>query len=423
MDLAMNISRRSAVLLLGAASSVLLTSPRTASAKVVGSLVPASPLTRERVKALPLNDRQIWGDVLDRSDRERHKTVQALKAEFRGGQTTPEKVFPDGKPIKLPLGNVAEWYASVEANALIESVLSFQMPCGGWYKALPRSVVRKPGQAFSPDGSEEATIDNGATTSELRFLSRAALAAKGAARQRLTSSIERGLQFLMDAQYPNGGWPQMWPLRGGYHDGITLNDDATVLTLGVLRSVAEKEAGFSLVGAPLRHRAKASYERGLNLLLRLQVVAAGRRKMWAQQYDPLTLSPAAARNYEPGALASGESASVLDHLMAIKNPPKDVAIAVRSGVHYLNDVRLSGVAWRKKSPEEAYTLFEDKTAGPIWSRYYSIDTDLPVFGDRDKTINDDVNEISAERRNGYSWFNAYGTDVLTKYEQWKKLNI
>src|SRR5208283_2607728 len=45
-------------------------------------------------------------------------------------------------------------------------------------------------------------------------------------------------------------------------------------------------------------------------------------------------------------------------------------------------------------------------AGPIWARFYQIDTELPIFGDRDKSIHDDVSELSAERRNGYSWFGA-----------------
>ncbi len=39
---------------------------------------------------------------------------------------------------------------------------------------------------------------------------------------------------------------------------------------------------------------------------------------------------------------------------------------------------------------------------PLWPRYDQIGTDKPIFGDRDKTIRDDVNEISRERRNGYS---------------------
>ena len=57
-------------------------------------------------------------------------------------------------------------------------------------------------------------------------------------------------------------------------------------------------------------------------------------------------------------------------------------------------------------------------AGPIWSRYDQIGTDKPIFGDRDKTIHDDVNEISRERRNGYSWFNSEGIAVLNEYKTW-----
>ncbi len=55
-------------------------------------------------------------------------------------------------------------------------------------------------------------------------------------------------------------------------------------------------------------------------------------------------------------------------------------------------------------------------AGPIWARYYQIGTDKLIFGDRDKTIRDDVNDLSLERRNGYAWFNVEGVAVLEDYK-------
>ncbi len=58
--------------------------------------------------------------------------------------------------------------------------------------------------------------------------------------------------------------------------------------------------------------------------------------------------------------------------------------------------------------------------GPIWSRYYQIGSNEPIFGDRDKTIHDDVNEISPERRKGYGWFNDSGKLVLQHYAKWAK---
>lgn len=59
-------------------------------------------------------------------------------------------------------------------------------------------------------------------------------------------------------------------------------------------------------------------------------------------------------------------------------------------------------------------------ASPLWSRYYSITTGRPIFGDRDKTIHDDVNEITLERRNGYQWFGSGPQKALAAYTTWSK---
>ena len=46
-------------------------------------------------------------------------------------------------------------------------------------------------------------------------------------------------------------------------------------------------------------------------------------------------------------------------------------------------------------------------------------TDRPLFGDRDKTIHDDVMEISKERRKGYRWFSDRPSRALQEYHRWK----
>jgi len=40
------------------------------------------------------------------------------------------------------------------------------------------------------------------------------------------------------AQNPNGGWPQVWPLQGGYHDGITYNDGAMLNVMVLLQDIS-----------------------------------------------------------------------------------------------------------------------------------------------------------------------------------------
>ena len=59
-------------------------------------------------------------------------------------------------------------------------------------------------------------------------------------------------------------------------------------------------------------------------------------------------------------------------------------------------------------------------AGPICARYYQVGTDLPVFGDCDKSIHDDVNELSRERRNGYNWFSPEPQRTLECFDEWSR---
>jgi PelA/Pel-15E family pectate lyase len=64
-------------------------------------------------------------------------------------------------------------------------------------------------------------------------------------------------------------------------------------------------------------------------------------------------------------------------------------------------------------------------AGPLWARFYSLGDPAkgggkPIFGDRDKTIHDDVSEISLERRNGYAWYGDGPKRTLEEYADWQK---
>jgi len=56
----------------------------------------------------------------------------------------------------------------------------------------------------------------------------------------------------------------------------------------------------------------------------------------------------------------------------------------------------------------------------LWARYCEIGSDRPIFGERDKTIHDNVREISKERRNGYSWFGDSPGRALQQYARWRK---
>lgn len=264
------------------------------------------------------------------------------------------------------------------------------------------------------------TFDNGATVDQLNFIARvvsAIVQTNESARYRAV--IVRGVEYIFAAQYPNGGWPQVWPLSGGYHDAVTYNDNAMINVLTLLRSVADGTNDFAFVPAKTRLLAGVAFKRGLDCVLASQVISNGRPTVWAQQYDMLTLQPDSARNYEMPSLASGESAGVMLFLMQIPDPTGEIVAAVHNAAAWLSKNEIRDQAF-KSSGTDGRHLIAAPGNGPIWARYYEIGSDRPLFGDRDKTIHDSLDDISKERRNGYAWYGDTGKRALQHYAKWAK---
>lgn len=263
------------------------------------------------------------------------------------------------------------------------------------------------------------TFDNNATITQLRFLARVGTARGENDGAPYRAAVLRGLDYVFAAQFPNGGFPQVWPLEGGYHDAITYNDNALTNILTVLRDIARGEGDFAFVPNAVRRRAAASVQRGIACILACQITANGRRTVWCQQHDALTLAPASARNYEMPSQSGSESDDVMLFLMSLPDPSPEVVAAVHAAAAWFEKTVIRGFAFRFV-PNAGRSLVADPAAGPLWARYYEIGSDRPLFGDRDKSIHDDVSEISAERRNGYSWFNNGPVRALELYAIWAK---
>ena len=391
----------------------------TAQAGVVGEAVPAQPLTVERIAALPAPQQGVWRDYLKRSLSRMKADEDALVAE-RGGKPALAPPTEGGGSKSMPLDREAAWYATAEARHVADVIVSFQTPAGGWGKNQSRAgAVRQPGQAYVSHGEGYVgTLDNDATVTELRFLARVAGQASEADGQAYRASLLRGVDYLLAAQYPNGGWPQIWPLQGGYHDAVTYNDGAMIGAVRLLETVAAGQGDYAFVPAELRARAAAARGRAIACILATQVVVDGRKTVWAQQHDALTLGPVGARNFEPGALSSAESADILIYLMSLPDPSPEVAAAIRAGVQWLSGAALHDVAWTPVDPVLGRRLVARPGAGPLWARFYDIASGKPVYGDRDKSVHDDVNDLIPERRNGYAWFNAAPLKVAQAYGRW-----
>jgi PelA/Pel-15E family pectate lyase len=411
------------------------------SAAVIGTNSPAPSLTSERMDALPAAQQAVWKEYLQRSEQQRAADQNFLRSEMqRYGNTTPI-VPPSGSSARgIPRNQLALWYAGTNAVRIANIIVSFQTPAGGWSKNLNLTAQpRAPGQSFAPDNNSRypgtndfdsappshwdyvGTFDNNATVTELRFLAKVIAAGGTNQLMRFGASFERGLDYIFDAQYPNGGWPQVWPLQGGYHDAITYNDDAMINILNLLHDVSTGTDEFGFVPEKTRQRAAASLERGLVCILASQITVNGHRTVWCQQHDALTFQPVSARNYEMPAEVSHESASIMLLLMAQPHPDAEIIESINAAAAWFKRTQINNMAFAM-FPGKGRHLVSTPGHGPIWARFYQIGTDRPIFGDRDKTIHDNVDEISNERRNGYAWYTESPQNALHRYVEWKKAN-
>ncbi|GGB98517.1 pectate lyase [Novosphingobium endophyticum] len=435
----MRVRRARVVMRISALTAGLLLISQPVPAKVVGQMVPADPITEARIRDLAAPERQKWLDYFARSRALMAADKAALAAEREG---KPAPAGPANGPSGgdgMPLDRPADWYGSAEARQVADNIVSFQTPTGGWGKNQDRTAARRvPGQSYVPVENRPAnatgdirsmdagwhfvgTIDNGATITELRFLARVQARLPGPDGNAYRAAFLKGVRYLLTAQFPNGGWPQVFPLQGGYHDALTYNDRAVSRTAMLMLDIAGRKGDFAFVPPLLAAEVDKAAVRARDVILATQVVVNGERTIWGQQYDALTLTPAGARNFEPAALSTDESVDLLLFLMKQPHQTPEVASAIDSGVAWLRKHALMEVEWpNRPDGPQGRRLIAKSGAGPIWSRFYDVRTFAPVFGDRDRTIHDDVNDLSIERRNGYSWFGTSPLKLFHEYDRWQQ---
>lgn len=245
------------------------------------------------------------------------------------------------------------------AEGARDALAAIQSPEGGF------SHQRDPADGPSGHGS----YDDGVTTGPIAFLVRMHDARPDDAAT--LAALRKAGEFLLASQYPNGGFPQVYPLRSeGYSAYITFNDHAmpnAVRACLLLHRVLRDE------------RYLAAAKRGGDCIVALQ--GGDGEAGWAQQYDPATMKPAWARAFEPPGYSPAESVGACDVL---------VELALATGdAKYLEPLP-KAFAWY-----EAIVMADGKRA-----RLYEVGTGTPIYGRRDKA------EIVYDRANatdGYSW--------------------
>lgn len=394
---------------------------------VTGTLIAASaePVTPNRINELPAAEQSAWRNYLERSQTNAATDEAVIKAEVRGHKMTNALRAPSGGDFKLSAAPRAAWYEQGEAKQLADVLLSYQTPTGGWSKHTGYSKgPRQPGTQWTSQNEPGqkphyvATFDNRATTEEMYFLAQVWHATK---RDDCRAGFIKGLNYILAAQFPNGGWPQVYPLEGGYHDDITFNDDAMTRILELLYAIKSEEPYYTFLDEPLRQKARAAFEAGIKCVLKTQLNQGGKKAVWCAQYDSLTLKPAAARAMEPATLSGLESAQILKFLMTITNPAPEVVIAIESGLTWLEAAKITGLAKTTATGKTSYEL-SATSAEIYWARFYDLTSGKPVFPGRDRVLYDSFNAMAAQNRLGYDYLSTMPGSIITNgQKKWRKM--
>lgn len=269
------------------------------------------------------------------------------------------------------------------------SLVRGQLRSGGWDYRIEFDPRHRRQYAYRVDGNEAGsrnvtTLDDDTTQCALRFLMRVdrALAFEDG---RIHESVAYALTSLMNAQYPNGAWPQRfdappdpsgfpvkraslpasWPRQfpGRKYTGFyTLNDGAIP---DMITTMFEAWRTYG----DARYRDSAERAGGFLLLAQLPEPQPG----WAQQYDA-DMHPAWARKFEPPAVTGGESQVVMRALLTLYRETGDRK--------YLDPLPRA-IAYFRRS-----RLSDGRLA-----RFYELGTNKPLYFTRDYRLtysDDDV---------------------------------
>lgn len=319
-----------------------------------------------------------------------------------------------------------DWYGSAEAVRVADNLLLFQRAIGGWQKNTEMAKPLSPAERADVNDQKEqndSTIDNGSTYSQMIYLARVFNATK---QERFKDGFVKGLDYLLKAQYANGGWPQYYPRLTGYYKHITFNDDAMVGVMTLLREIARKGSAYGFVDDARRRKAEQSVQKGIDCILKTQVKVGGKLTVWCAQHDEVTLAPAPARAYEKISLSGAESVGLVRFLMGIETPSKAVVESIEAAVAWFGQAKLTGIKLVTKSDASLpngtdRVVVQDTNAEPLWARFYEIGTNRPIFCGRDGVVKYSLAEIEYERRNGYRWYVNSPAELLNKdYPAWQK---
>ena len=312
-------------------------------------------------------------------------------------------------------------YTPEQYKEIADNFVAYQNEDGGWPKnidwlaILPTDSVK----AALKESYRRSTMDNRNTFPQIEYLSDV----YGLTRQdKYKQAALKGLNYLLKMQKKNGGW------RGWDVDAITFNDEVTTGALELFLKINRGDNSFKWLDDSMKRRIFDAFNRGIEVILKCQVVQNGVKTAWGQQHDNETFLPTKARSYELPSLTAGESCSIIELLMSIPHPSNEVVESVKAAVVWLKKVQIKGIRVEKiplsedKIINHEYpydkVVVKDKKAKPIWARFYEVADNTPFMCTRAGEKVWKLSDVDAERRTGYDWYGYWPEKIFEKYDKW-----
>lgn len=345
----------------------------------------------------------------------------------------------DSNRIIQPRPNQPSWRAD-QMEEIAANLLLFQRSNGGWPKDYDMTAVLDDDQKLTVASTRDRTdtsFDNHNVFPQVIWL---AGMYQRTERAEYRESCERGIDFVLNAQYPGGGFPQRYPDTSGYHGHITFNDGAMMGLMNLLKSVSEREPPFEWVDDKRKAQAADAVHRGIACILKCQIIVDGIHTGWCQQHDRDTHEPVPARSFELASICPQETTEIVLFLQKVQQTDSGAAssvaeqsqFAVTAALEWLQKVKLAGIRVEKvPAPPEDFlrhtadfdiVVREDPSAPAIWARHYEIGTNRPIFAGRDGVRKYSLLEVARERRTGTRWYGDWPADLLARNAGQKSSN-
>ena len=149
--------------------------------------------------------------------------------------------------------------------------------------------------------------------------------------RRFQQAFLKGLDHILEALYPTGGWPQFYPPSNHYHRHITFNDGATVNILRLLLNVSYS-SNYASLKVGYGTKAKAAIAKSIECILKTQIKQDDKLTVWCAQHDEKTYEPKWGRAYEPPTLSGSESVGIVRFLMSVEDPTPEIVAAIEGAI-------------------------------------------------------------------------------------------